>query len=622
MHNLKRAVHFDFHNMPGIDNFAEDFDAKEFAATLKDANVDYINMFARCNVGFSYYDTKIGIKYPTLKSNMLKDCIDECHKNQIGVSAYINGGVNHQVCINHPEFMKINKIGQVMSDNRESNNFFRTPCFNSGYREYLLSEIEEILELEPDGIFCDCMIPFSCYCPECVSKMKEKNIDISDDNSVYKYSQELIIDVIKDIRNIVPKNKRLFVNSVPYESVHSMLSHLELECLPTDPLWGYDFFGLRAPYYRNFTDDRIYMTGKFLGGWGEFGTLKAKAALENDMYDAVMNGYGISVGDHLDPSGELSRDLFNIIKESFSFVKQMEKWTDDANPCSDVCIVRNKYSSNAVSDKGAVSLLSELKICYDIKDEDMDLSGYRLIVLPDSIDVTDKLEDKLTRSSAAILSSGTSLKNGGLWNFISEFHTDTHTTAYYQVKNQEINNMFCPAVKMKSDCSISAYYEPWFDKIWDGIHGYFYTPPKRIKTPYSAIARRNNVVHICFNIFEAYHKFGAVYLKNQIKDIINLFIGDKLICADELPQSTRVTLWSKADYKLLFIKSTFPELRGKIGIIEEHSVIPSGRKIKVKGTYSDIQRLPDCNPLKFTNKDGYTEIILPEINGFLPIVLK
>ena len=39
MREIKRAVHIDFHTMPGIDNFGEHFTADEIAQTLQDANV-------------------------------------------------------------------------------------------------------------------------------------------------------------------------------------------------------------------------------------------------------------------------------------------------------------------------------------------------------------------------------------------------------------------------------------------------------------------------------------------------------------------------------------------------------------------------------------------------------
>ena len=83
---MRRTVHFDFHTMPGITNFAEEFDAKKFAEQMAEANVEYINMFARCNVGYSYYNTSVGIKYPGMKTNMFADVVNECHKR--GIKAY------------------------------------------------------------------------------------------------------------------------------------------------------------------------------------------------------------------------------------------------------------------------------------------------------------------------------------------------------------------------------------------------------------------------------------------------------------------------------------------------------------------------------------------------------
>ena len=65
---FRRALHFDFHTAPGIPNLFADFDAERFADQLVDAHVEYINFTARCNMGFSYYNTKVGKKYAGLGS--------------------------------------------------------------------------------------------------------------------------------------------------------------------------------------------------------------------------------------------------------------------------------------------------------------------------------------------------------------------------------------------------------------------------------------------------------------------------------------------------------------------------------------------------------------------------
>jgi len=378
MKKIKRAIHFDFHTLPGIDDFCANFDAEKFASQLADAHVDYVNMFARCNIGFSYYPTKMGTPYPTMKGNMFGDVLRECHKKGILVTAYLNGGLNHELLVKNPGFMKIFKDGNVYKGNLAKNNFFREPCFNTPYRQYLLDEIKEILEMDPDGIFCDCIMTTSCYCPACIKKMNEQGIDTSNDEAVFAFALDTIREVFAEIRAIVPKDKRLYLNSHPYEDVAKHQSHAEVECLPTGG-WGYDFLPAAAPYFRKFSDDLLYMTGRFVRSWGDFGGVKTITAIENDVYDGLLYGYAPSIGDHLHPRDGLIDSLYKEIGKIYAYVMELEKWTDNTKPKTEVAILRNKITHKNVrkhtqdSDKGAARMLSELKISYDAINEDMDL---------------------------------------------------------------------------------------------------------------------------------------------------------------------------------------------------------------------------------------------------------
>ena len=111
---IKRAVHIDFHTMPKIYDFGKAFDAEDFAQTLYDADVGYINMAARCNIGFAYYPTKIGTPYPGMKGDMLGEIIEACHKRDIGVSAYVNAGLDHDHCLKHTDWLRIDREGRVI----------------------------------------------------------------------------------------------------------------------------------------------------------------------------------------------------------------------------------------------------------------------------------------------------------------------------------------------------------------------------------------------------------------------------------------------------------------------------------------------------------------------------
>ena len=75
MEMMKRAIHLDFHTMPGIYDFEETFDPVAFAQTLKDAKVEYINAVAQCNLGFCYFPTNVGVRYPYLKTDLFGSII-------------------------------------------------------------------------------------------------------------------------------------------------------------------------------------------------------------------------------------------------------------------------------------------------------------------------------------------------------------------------------------------------------------------------------------------------------------------------------------------------------------------------------------------------------------------
>ena len=53
-----RQVHLDFHTGPWIGDVGREFDARDFARTMKRAHVDSVTVFAKCHHGHLYYQTK------------------------------------------------------------------------------------------------------------------------------------------------------------------------------------------------------------------------------------------------------------------------------------------------------------------------------------------------------------------------------------------------------------------------------------------------------------------------------------------------------------------------------------------------------------------------------------
>ena len=83
-----RQIHLDFHTSPYIEGIGALFDKDEFGATLGDAHVEWINLFAKCHHGMFYYRTDLGTVHPHLGVELLKGQIDACRARGIKFGIY------------------------------------------------------------------------------------------------------------------------------------------------------------------------------------------------------------------------------------------------------------------------------------------------------------------------------------------------------------------------------------------------------------------------------------------------------------------------------------------------------------------------------------------------------
>ena len=634
---MKRAVHFDFHTMPGVDNICEDFDAEKFAQQMAEANVGYINFFARCNIGFSYYPTKVGTQYPGLKINMLGDVVRECHKRGIGVTGYINAGLHHELAIIHPEWLQMTRDGKIYNLSDGGPSFFRNVCYNTPYRDHLLAEVKEVLELGVDGLFLDCMQLRPCYCSRCMRDMISLGIDTDDVKAVTAFAFEKRKKMCEDIRKIVPEDKRLFFNNVRQPHAIGLDSHYEVESL-----WSYDYFNANVAYARSMYDTCVYMNGRFQQAWGDFGGYKGKASVENDFYDAIMNGAVPMLGDHLHPARLAEPDIYRDLGEIYARVKEYEKWTDNTKFISEIAIITDDASLQDDKYHGAARLLSELKYSYDILDIDADISKYKVVILPDDINMTQKLKGNLSaylKAGGKVISSGfaalTDDESGFAlpeWDF-EYLGKDTTDTSYFHL-NVMVDGLadmdysyYMSGIRMKAKAGNTSLADTIDGYVpnhgYHNLHNYRYVPPKE-KNGNSAVLinKEENVAHISFPIFTDFHSLQSRVYKEIIRILLEKFMPDNLIKTTDMPSFSRITVTKGEDYSLLHVKVTHPEIRGNRGVVEEHTELLGGKTVAVKGEYKSVAKLPSEESIQSEIKDGYTYITLPQIVGYDMFILK
>jgi len=640
MRKIRRAVHFDFHTMPGIYDIAERFDAAVFAQRLADAHVDYINFFAHCNLGFAYYPTKIGIQYPGLKTDMFGDIVRECHARGIGITAYINVGLMHEQQRLHPDWNRMDKNGRIYRDPETNQNFFRTNCYNQpGYREFALAMIKEICEYDIDGLFCDCMHFFPCHCDKCTSDMIKLGIDIKDENAVTDFSRQVMYNFSEEVKAIVGPDRYLYLNGMPYYEFRKLHTHVEIECLPSGG-WGYDFFWPHASYGRNIQKTRLYMTGRFQASWGDFGGYKGKASLENDVWDALCMNFVPSVGDHMHPAENIVADIYKDVGEIYADVMKYEKYTVGAEYKADVAVLTHSTGYLGSDYAGLSRMLGELQLGFDILNVEMDFSGYKLVILPESVAVDEALKEKLEsfiKNGGKILSAGA----GGLKPDRSGFALDEYAldflgkdesnASYFNFVNLPKGSAEMPwamysegiLMKAKNASDVRAkYVKPYFNKHWDGKHYYYYAPPEK-ETGETAAAVTGPVAHICFNVFTAFNKTAMKEHKLLVKQLIDELLPDQQVqVISGIPSTARVTMTGTDEYSLLHVKVTFPEPRGNFDIVEEHVTLKAGAQLKIRGEYNTVALLPAETPIESRIEDGHTIVTLPEITGYSMFLLK
>jgi len=173
-----RQIHMDFHTSPDIEEVGAEFDPEAFAATLEEARVDSVTCFARCHHGMLYYDSQLHPErvHPHLvRTNMLQEQIDACHRRGIRVPIYITVQWDHFTAMEHPEWLSRSADGAVLAGPEEgiqktfNPGFYHVLCINSPYRDFLFAHTGEVLgRFAPvDGLFFDILFPVSCACRYC-----------------------------------------------------------------------------------------------------------------------------------------------------------------------------------------------------------------------------------------------------------------------------------------------------------------------------------------------------------------------------------------------------------------------------------------------------------------------
>jgi hypothetical protein len=652
-----RHIHLDFHTSPAVTGVGEAFRAEEFARVLKEAAVNSITIFGKCHHGMSYYPTKVGVRHPSLKIDLVGEMIEACHRQGIRVPVYISTMYDQRIWREHAEWRVCDEEGKP-SGLRGFTGPLKADlgriCMNTPYLDYVVAQADEILRnYEADGIFYDNFgYPgFGCLGPSCMQEREKLGLDSAKPEDRRKHAEMVTERCIRRFAQTVRARKPkagIFTNG-PFgvrrppdflRRVAEDYTHIEIESLPGGG-WGYSHFQIASRYLRNFGLEAQGMTGAFHRSWGDFGTVRNQAALDYECFSMLAQGTKCAVGDHLHPDGRLNPRTYERIGRTYRSVREKEPWCEGAKAVAEIgsllCLAGPRAND---SDVGVTRMLTQEHQQFDFIDGDCDFSRYRLLVLPDQHRLNAKLRNKLSAylaSGGALLLShesgvdekgeGFALPDLGLEYEGPWKHESQYIEALESARDgipEMVHEMYetGSAVKARAGTTVLArVWEGYFDKDYRRFQ--VEQTPYAKPTDYAAAAQRGKVVYFAVPIFRAYARNGYAVYRELVANCIRRLIGDPLVKA-ELPSTAQVTVTEQRGRRIMHILHYVPERRSPdLDIVED--VIPLANvKVALRASVRPkrVYLAPQKQDLPFEFTQDYVRTTVPRVEGHQMVVFE
>lgn len=650
-HDPKYSLFFDNHTMQACPDVGAEFDAEEFVGRIADCGVDFVTFHARCNQGFAYYDTTIGTRHPSLKGDMFGQFVRACKERGIAVSAYFNVGISSEEALRHPDWATLYPDGRIYQEPFLRPDV-RTMCYNSPYRNHLLEMIQEVATNYPvKGFFLDCLYSYRCVCPKCLALMQEQGLDWRNDGQLDRFSLNSAVtlagDIARTIKTRIPSPLINF-NGIGRTRDTERGTYVELECLPSNPAWGYGFLPVMARYLSNRFDDRplLNMTGRFYD-WGDFGGLRPRAGLEYDLFYGLAFGLRPNIGCHFHPRGTCNHAVFDRVKSVYDTIRKYEPWHEAARPEADIAILFPKTLEEigaAPELRGCVGMLTELRHSFTLSAEEGVWENHRLVLLPDTVtlheDLTQRLHDYIAKGGAVLSTGRSGLRFEG-----EQFALEQEWGLHYQGESVWDPAYFTPAPAFSQglpDMPLALYEKgiavtphpetevgafitaPYYNKHWDGRHAYYYCPPDR-QSNEPLLTINGRVGHITHPVFTAYHtQVASLELRQLVCNVLERLLPRPLLKVQQAPSFLKAFVTSREGQTIIHLLAYVPDLRGRVQIVEDAIAVTDCQvAIRLDGQPpKKVYLAPDGTPVSTLERNGYLHISVPPFKGYAMLVLE
>jgi len=652
-----RQIHLDFHTGPAVPDVGRDFDAREFARTMKRACVSSVTVFAKCHHGHLYYDTKRPERHPSLKRglDLTGQQVEALHREGIRAPIYISVQCDEYAANTYPHWIARNEDSSIVG--RRGDTWFAAGWqildMSSPYQEFLAEQTAEVLKkYRPvDGIFFDMCWDQPSTAQYAIAGILKMGLDPTQaaDRQTYAHAVALrYLDRFYKMVKATSPDATVYFNGRSYFNLAEEVkyqSQVEIESLPTGG-WGYMFFPRAVRFARHFDRPYMGMTARFHKSWADFGGLKPYAALEYETSQMMAHGAKCSIGDQLHPRGTLDPAAYDLIGQVYARVAAREPWLVDTTAVTQVGLFQAPAENirtiqTGGVDEGATRMLTQLRCQFDVVRPESAWEKYETLVMPDGIPVDEKMAARLKaylKRGGKLLATGTSAMDAeGTKLDLPELGVKPQGLSPYTVTyirfGKEIaagvpptdHVMYDQGVRVLAAAGtkvLARVVEPYFERAWNHFCSHNQTPGDKV-TPYAAATLKGGAACIPLPIFGAFARHGNYPYRLLVQKMLDLLLPEPILKVDG-PTGMETSVMRQGRRTIVHLLYYAAERRAQnLDIIED--IVPLANvavALKLAKPPREAYLAPSRQPLSFEYSDGYARVTVPEVRGHEMVVFE
>lgn len=420
---------------------------EEYETFFQTANIDSLMVYCKDHWGVTYYPSKVpGAQiHKGIQGDWIQEVSRLLKKMDIEFVAYYCIEYDEGAARQFPQWRVQRPDGSYLIRDDEFAKWSLC-CYQTGYREYCLSQIEEIVSnYHPDALFLDIFGASLCYCPTCRKQFEER----------YHYplpeTKEEIAAHISDVTEFLNGHAKDFLSELERRAKAidpTLAITINFSCHYPKEIRDMLDYQFSEPLLKDNWFSSIYARDTAVGQYpilvpGEASQVYNYLTVNEylcDLSSIVAGGCRVGMysgSQHID--GTLDFEEARRLGVTFSEIKKMEPYLEgrtpvkyagilqsdlsmsinlpEMNPDAILRMKRHNPHQNAVL--GAMQLCEHVKIPYSILPEqsltEELLKDYPLLLLPEVYVIeesTKKLLERYVENGGILISSGQS----GLWN--------------------------------------------------------------------------------------------------------------------------------------------------------------------------------------------------------------